>query len=206
MRRILTAALLLAAVLPLNAGAQRAKASHRKPFERFSESALRLRDSLNAKVAALSSTSMAPLKVASVEHEAQLRDSIVAVARSQIGTRYRLGAQTPGRAFDCSGLIRYVLGMFKLELPRTANEQAKIGQYVALDTTQLRPGDLVTFGRGKRVSHIGIYVGDGRIVHASTSQRRVVESTIEGENWFVRRWMGARRLLAIASPVDTIAH
>jgi cell wall-associated NlpC family hydrolase len=96
--------------------------------------------------------------------------------------------------------------MFKLELPRTANEQAKIGEYVALDTTQLRPGDLVTFGRGKRVSHIGIYVGEGRIVHASTSKHRVVESTIEGENWFVRRWMGARRLLAIASPVDTIAH
>jgi cell wall-associated NlpC family hydrolase len=206
MRRTLIASLFLSTLLPLQAEAQRAKASHRKPFARFSESAARLKDSLNARVAALSATSMAPLKVASIEHETQLRDSIVAVARSQIGTRYRLGAQTPGRAFDCSGLIRYVLGMFKLDLPRTANEQAKIGDYVALDTTELRPGDLVTFGRGKRVSHIGIYVGDGRIVHASTSQRRVVESTIEGENWFVRRWMGARRVLAIATTADTVAH
>jgi cell wall-associated NlpC family hydrolase len=57
-----------------------------------------------------------------------------------------------------------------------------------------------------RVSHMGIFVGVVRFVHASTSKNRLVVSTIEGENWFVRRWMGARRLLAIASPVDTIAH
>jgi cell wall-associated NlpC family hydrolase len=144
----------------------------------------------------------------SVEHETVLRDSIVAVARSQIGTRYRLGAEKPGKAFDCSGFVRYVLSMVSLELPRTAREQATMGDEVEGDTASLRPGDLIAFGRGRRVSHIGIYVGNGRLVHASTSKRRVVESSIEGEgSWFQRRMVSARSLLALqTTAADSSIH
>ncbi len=180
-------------------GQQSRELERRKPFAAFSESAQRLRDSLSARVEEIAAGARAPLVALSVDHETSLRDSIVSVARSQIGTPYRLGAESPGKAFDCSGLVRYVLAALQLRLPRTANEQSLVGQRVARDTSVLRPGDIISFGRGKRVSHIGIYAGDGRVIHASTSKRQVIESSMASENsWFQRRWMGARSLLALA--------
>jgi cell wall-associated NlpC family hydrolase len=132
------------------------------------------------------------------------RDSIVAIARAQIGTPYKLGGTTPGRAFDCSGLVRYVLGALKIVLPRTAAQQAAVGADVAKDTTQLQPGDLLTFGKGTRITHIGIYVGNGRYVHASTTAGRVIETSLERtRSPLVRSWRGGRRVLADAQTVDT---
>jgi cell wall-associated NlpC family hydrolase len=126
-----------------------------------------------------------------------MRDSIVVVARSQIGTRYRFGGTSPTSGFDCSGFVRYVLGALKLALPRTAAEQAAFGATVPKDTTRLRPGDLLTFGRGGRVTHIGIYVGDGRYVHASPTAGRVIETSLaRSESPLVKIWRGGRRLLA----------
>ena len=63
------------------------------------------------------------------------------------------------------------------------------------DLAALKPGDLLTFGRGKRISHIGIYVGEGRMVHASTSQRRVIETRISERSPLIRQWKGVRRLV-----------
>ncbi|MEP7344289.1 MAG: C40 family peptidase [Gemmatimonadaceae bacterium] len=174
----------------------------KKPFAAFSESAQRLKDSLSLRVEELATAARPPILALSVDHETALRDSIVAVARSQIGTPYRLGAELPGKAFDCSGFVRFVLAALHLQLPRTANEQSLVGLRVARDTSELRPGDIISFGRGKRVTHIGIYAGDGRVIHASTGKRRVIESSMESENsWFQRRWMGARSLLAIAESI-----
>ena len=210
--RLLRTALLATTILlnlPLGAqGQQASKPVRKKPFAAFSESAQRLKDSLTARVEEFSSP-RPPLVLMSVDHETALRDSIVAVARAQIGTPYRLGAETPGKAFDCSAFVRYVLAAFRLQLPRTANEQSVIGQLVSRDTSSLRPGDLISFGKGKRVTHIGIYAGEGRVIHASTSKRRIVESAMDDENsWFQRRWMGARSLLAIAEaiPDSSISH
>ena len=59
----------------------------------------------------------------------------------------------------------------------------------------LKPGDLLTFGKGKKISHIGIYVGGGRMVHASTSQRKVIETTISTRSPLIRQWKGVRRLV-----------
>src|SRR5437879_2859619 len=81
------------------------------------------------------------------------RDSLVKLTRSQVGLRYRLGAQRPGKAFDCSALVQWVASLFGHELPRTAAQQAKTGIEVPRDTTQLLPGDLLFFGRGRRVTH-----------------------------------------------------
>ena len=146
--------------------------------------------------AALSSTALSMLS---------LRDSIVAVARSQIGTRYRFGGTTPTGGFDCSGFVRYVLSALQLGLPRTAAQQAKLGSTVAKDTTSLRPGDLLTFGRGGRVTHIGIYVGNGRYVHASPTAGRVIETSLaRSESPLVKIWRGGRRLLAEGPSADSV--
>lgn len=122
-------------------------------------------------------------------------DSIVAVARRQLGTPYRLGGKAPGKAFDCSGLVQYVMEHFDITLPRTSREQARVGIPVERKIEALKPGDLLTFGNSKRISHVGIYVGDGKFLHASSSKsRRVVTETRLSENgsW----WRGARRIVS----------
>jgi len=104
-------------------------------------------------------------------------DSLVQRARAQLGRRYRFAAASPDRGFDCSGLVKYVLQAFGVDLPHNAARIAREGEPVAADTGALRPGDLLMFGRGRsqQISHVGIYIGDGRMIHASTSQHRVVE-------------------------------
>jgi len=124
-------------------------------------------------------------------------DSVVAIARAQLGTRYRLGGESP-RAFDCSGLVQYVMRALDFSLPRTAREQATVGVAIPTDTAQLRAGDLLLFGRKGKVTHIGIYVGDGRFVHASTGAHRVVERPLlRKPAKGIVPWIGARRLIAM---------
>jgi cell wall-associated NlpC family hydrolase len=125
------------------------------------------------------------------------RDSLVSVARAQIGTRYVLGGTTPS-GFDCSGLVRYVMAALKVELPRTAAQQAQTGLEIDRDRTNLRPGDLLTFGKkGKTdVSHIGIYVGNGRYIHASSVAGRVIESDLSRTGSpLIKAWRGVRRMV-----------
>lgn len=141
-------------------------------------------------------TARAPLAAFSAS-ASSLRDSLVAIARAQIGRRYRIGGQTPESGFDCSGLVRYVMAALKVQLPRTANEQSRVGLAVARESDRLRPGDLVTFGSQRRISHIGIYVGDGRFVHASTKAGHVIESPlVRPPNRQIKPWRGARRVIA----------
>jgi cell wall-associated NlpC family hydrolase len=152
-----------------------------------------------------------PRPFASLSNTAMsMRDSVVVLARAQIGTRYRFGGTTPKGGFDCSGFVRYVLGALQIALPRTAQQQAAVGDGVPKDTTSLRPGDLLTFGRGSKVTHIGIYVGEGRYVHASPKAGRVIETSLaRSTSPLVKIWRGGRRLLADATDsaetVDTAA-
>lgn len=137
-----------------------------------------------------------------------LRDSIVAIARSQVGTRYRRGGTTPTKGFDCSGLIKYVMSALNLELPRTARQQAGIGLAVNRDTSRLMPGDLLTFGKSKKgsISHIGIYVGDGKYIHASSVAGKVIESRIDRPaSPLIKMWKGARRVLSLDDSVQATA-
>jgi cell wall-associated NlpC family hydrolase len=112
-----------------------------------------------------------------------------------------LGGGSPDKGFDCSGLIQYVMGALRLNVPRTAKQQAKSGLAIKKDTSRLQPGDILTFGKGKKgtsVSHVGIYVGDGRYVHASSVAGRVIESSIDRPfSPLIKVWRGARRMLSL---------
>jgi cell wall-associated NlpC family hydrolase len=133
-----------------------------------------------------------------------LRDSLVAMARAQVGTRYVHGGELPDRGFDCSGLVRYVMATLRVDLPRTAAQQGHMGLAIGRDTSRLRPGDLLTFGKTKQgVSHIGIYVGQGRYVHASSVAGRVIESNIvRPYSPLIKRWHDTRRVIA-ETPADS---
>jgi cell wall-associated NlpC family hydrolase len=148
---------------------------------------------LRAVISGMRSAPAAP----AVTAEEVTRQSIVELARQQLGVRYRLGATSPDRGFDCSGLVVYVMNQLGFSLPRTAALQAHMGEEVIRDRSQLRPGDLLTFGRGTRISHIGIYAGNGRYIHASSGQGEVIEAPLPTSTW----WRGVRRVvLASESP------
>lgn len=126
-----------------------------------------------------------------------LRDSIVSIAKAQLGTRYVLGGTNPDRGFDCSGLIRYLARALQLDVPRTAAQQAKVGRAVATERKLLRPGDLLTFGPAKRPSHIGIYIGDGKYIHASTGAGKVIVADLDRRRFpGMKPWTGVRRLIS----------
>jgi cell wall-associated NlpC family hydrolase len=129
-----------------------------------------------------------------------LRDSlVVSIVRNQVGTRYVLGGASPKSGFDCSGLVKYVMAALHVALPRTAAQQARVGLALGRDTTRLRPGDLLTFSRTTdgSVSHIGIYVGNGRYVHASSVAGRVIESPLDRPaSPLIKKWRGSRRVVA----------
>lgn len=111
-----------------------------------------------------------------------------------VGTPYRYGGNTPEGGFDCSGLVGYVYrDMLDLRLPRTTRELAAL-EGPRIPPTQLAGGDLVFFGTHGEVSHVGIYVGEGRFVHAPSSGGTVRLDHLDGPLWR-DHYRGARRLL-----------
>ncbi len=118
--------------------------------------------------------------------------SVVRVAYGKVGRPYAWGASGP-RAFDCSGFTRYVMKQFGVNLPHSSRLQARMGRFVSRNN--LQPGDLVFFAtRGRGISHVGLYVGDGKMVHASTPRTGVIVSSLS-ERYYATRYVGARRVL-----------
>lgn len=116
---------------------------------------------------------------------------IISKAMEYLGTPYVFGGSSP-YGFDCSGYVRYVFAHAGVYLPRMADEQYEVGMPVM--KSDLRPGDLVyftTYTYG--VSHVGIYLGDHKFIHASSS-RGVCIDTLQRDYW-VGAWVGARRVL-----------
>ena len=105
------------------------------------------------------------------------RQAVVDAADGQLGVPYVYGGTTPA-GFDCSGFTRWVFAeALGMELPRTAAEQSALGEAVSLD--DLLPGDLLFWGSGSGVYHVGIYAGDGEYIHASTGGGRVMRATFD---------------------------
>jgi len=133
------------------------------------------------------------------------RDSVVALARRQIGVRYSLGGTSPERGFDCSGFLQYLMRGLNVRLPRTAAEQARVGQAVPRDVSRMLPGDILTFGYGGRTTHVGVYIGGGRFIHASTGSRRIAEARLDRSSSLVRAWTGVRRMLGRSDSTVAVA-
>ena len=112
---------------------------------------------------------------------------VVGFARHLIGVRYVYGGSSPRSGFDCSGLVRYVYGHFGVTLPHSSFAQFGLGRRVS--RSSLRPGDLVFFDG---LGHVGMYIGNGRFIHAPHSGTRVRIETLAG--WYGTRFSGARRL------------
>lgn len=115
-------------------------------------------------------------------------------ALSHLGVPYRFGGNDPQAGFDCSGLVRFVArSVLGIDLPRTSDAMARVGSVVARDALEV--GDLVFFNtRGGANSHVGIYVGDGRFVHAPSRRGQVRVEEVDAAYWRAR-FNGARRLL-----------
>jgi len=121
-------------------------------------------------------------------------NAVLMRAISLVGTPYRHGGNTPEGGFDCSGLVNYVFrDMLDLRLPRTSRELAA-SQGPPIAPERLASGDLVFFGSPGPVSHVGIYVGEGRFVHAPNTGGTVRLDRLDGA-WWREHYTGARRLL-----------
>jgi peptidoglycan DL-endopeptidase CwlO len=122
---------------------------------------------------------------------------VLRTADSFVGVKYVWGGNTPTEGFDCSGFTKYVFAKHGITLPRTAREQVRSGTAVAADFRALRPGDIMLFAEpGQAISHVAIYAGDGRIIHASSSGGGVGYTDLNtGGDWFVAYFVAARRLL-----------
>jgi cell wall-associated NlpC family hydrolase len=121
------------------------------------------------------------------------RGDVVMRALAMSELPYKYGGDDPRRGFDCSAFVRWVYRESAgFELPRTAAEQARAASIVA--STQLLPGDLVFFNTGAReYSHVGIYLGRGRFVHAPSAGARIRIDKINQPYW-MSRFDGARRV------------
>jgi cell wall-associated NlpC family hydrolase len=117
---------------------------------------------------------------------------VVAYAASMQGKPYLIGGESPRRGFDCSGLVYHVFGQFNFEMPR--NTAAMAQQLPRIELADLRAADLVFFDtQGARFSHVGIYLGDGRFVHAPSPRTgRVIISSMNNLYWN-KHLSGARR-------------
>ncbi len=117
---------------------------------------------------------------------------IVAMARSFLGTPYVWGGRAPG-GFDCSGFIYYIFANRGVSIPRMADGQFYVGAQIPRQNIQA--GDLVFFTTYEPgPSHVGIYMGDGNFIHAS-SAAGVVTITSMSKTYYVERYLGARRLI-----------
>lgn len=135
-----------------------------------------------------------PTQAARSARYAARREKLILASRSKIGVRYSWGGSSD-RGYDCSGFVMAMYRKLGIGLPHSSAEQFHVGKPVAKD--DLQQGDLVFFSTYRRgPSHVGIYIGEGKFIHASSSRRgRGVKISSLDEAYYARRYIGARRIL-----------
>ena len=121
--------------------------------------------------------------------------NILKTAFSQVGRPYKFGGASPGLGFDCSGFVGWVYERNGIKLPRSSPEMISQGEAVARQ--KLVPGDLVFFGRKKRVTHVGIYTGNNRYIHSPRRGKAIQESSLD-DRARGEYYVGARRIISAA--------
>lgn len=129
----------------------------------------------------------------SVQRAAPEQSEMLFQVLSAIGVDYKYGGNSPATGYDCSGLVAHVFRTgYGITLPRNSYAQSRVGTPVSED--ELQPGDLVFYDTQNRpYSHVGIYLGDGRFVHAPRTGAEVRIEKLDNRYW-LRRWSGARRV------------
>ena len=128
-----------------------------------------------------------------IERDAGPRSELLLRALGLVGVRYRYGGHSPETGFDCSGLVQYLFNeVLGVALPRRAQDMSRVGDSIGRD--ELHPGDLVFFNTLREpYSHVGIYLGDGKFVHAPKTGSTVRVESMKAAYW-TQRFNGARRI------------
>jgi peptidoglycan endopeptidase LytE len=141
---------------------------------------------------ASSPTAAASFGAESPKAEESIKDRLLRVAHGMLEVPYRFGGTTLW-GLDCSGFVQKAFAFLNFDLPRSAREQFREGAKVA--KADLSPGDLVFFRTyAKYPSHVGIYLGDNRFVHASSREKKVTVDSLDTP-YYVKRYIGAKRML-----------
>jgi hypothetical protein len=134
-----------------------------------------------------------------VKYKKPTKDALARTLKEKLGTEYVWAEEGP-KAFDCSGLTYYSYGRMNMTIPRVAREQAKVGQKVAL--TELAYGDLIFFNttkkRSHKITHVGIYIGNGQFQHAANKDKGVIITKLT-DQYYAPRIVVCKRYL----PTDT---
>ncbi len=120
-------------------------------------------------------------------------DSLISSAMGLLGVAYRYGGTSASTGFDCSGFMQHIFRRsMQISLPRTSAEQARMG--VAVSRGELQPGDMVFFNTaGRRISHVGLYIGNNRFIHAPRTGKSI-EITSLGNKYWNSKYVTARRV------------
>lgn len=120
------------------------------------------------------------------------RGPVAALALSMVGKPYRYGGSDPGTGFDCSGLVHYAFTSHGYDVPRTSQAQFQAARKITL--AEATEGDLLFFRDQEKLSHVGIYLGDGEFVHAPSSGDTVRVARLDSP-WYQRHLVAVGRLL-----------
>jgi len=137
-------------------------------------------------------TPVAPAPATAAAASTNARSPIAQLALSMVGVQYRYGGAHPSEGFDCSGLVYYTYTSNGHAVPRTSREQFNAARGIPL--AQAAEGDLVFFQDQEKLSHVGIYLGDGRFVHAPSSGGTVSVASIDTP-YYQRHLIAVGRLL-----------
>lgn len=137
-----------------------------------------------------------PIEMSNNWTELTKEDEVIDTAKGFLGTKYVWAANGPN-CFDCSGFTKYVYKQNGITLPRYSGHQAKVGTKVSFD--ELEKGDLVFFDtehkfRGK-VNHVGIYIGNGKFIHASSAKKKVIITSFNKKPFYKRRFLRGKRVI-----------